>query len=116
MNENLRENFINKINSILQKHFHYVPLYKTLNIVEELEKEGLLIPPCKLGGIFYGINPHKRIVEPFPVYGYMWGQQRGEEDGETVLFVISYHNQEFLWGEEAFLTKEEALAKLNKGD
>ena len=80
------------------------------SLANYLEKDGWIKPPCKVGDIFYGVNETE--YDDYEVLGFKWGKRRG--DDEYVLLVLTVYDMEFEWGEEAFLTKEEAEAKLNE--
>lgn len=76
----------------------------TGRFVDYLLANGVIAPPCKVGDIFYGVNETE--YDDYEVLGFKWGKRRG--DDEYVLIVLTVYDMEFEWGEEAFLTKEEA--------
>lgn len=73
-------------------------------ITDKILADGWFRPPCKVGDIFYGLNETE--YDDYEVLGFKWGKRRG--DDEYVLIVLTVYDMEFVWGEEAFLTKEEA--------
>ena len=79
-------------------------------IADHLIENGVVVPPCKVGDVFYGIN--ETSCDAYCVYGFKWGKRRGED--ENVLIVLTTYEMEFVWGEEAFLTKEQAEQKLKE--
>lgn len=83
----------------------------TLRLAEYLDKRGMIAPPCKVGDTFYGLNETE--YDDYEVLGFKWGKRRG--DDENVLILLTVYDMEFVWGEEAFLTREEAEAKLKEG-
>ena len=84
---------------------------ETSELADVLLENGVIVPPCKVGDIFYGVN--ETSYDAYCVVGFMWGKRRG--DDEHVLIVITTYGMEFVWGEEAFLTREEAERALKGG-
>ena len=82
-------------------------------VVNYLLENSVIVPPCKIGDIFYGLNEAKTDYHAYEVLGFKWGKRRG--DDENVLFILSIHDTEFVWGEEAFLTQVEAEKALKGG-
>ncbi len=76
-----------------------------------LIENGVIVLPCKVGDVFYGVN--ETSYDAYCVYGFKWGKRRGED--KNVLIVLTTYEMEFVWGEEAFSTKEEAEQKLKGG-
>ena len=73
-------------------------------IADYLLANGVIVPPCKVGDTFYGVNGTS--YDTYYAYEFKWGKRNG--DGDYVLTLITVYDMEFIWGEEAFLTKEEA--------
>lgn len=72
-------------------------------IVDSLIASGILIPPCKIGDTFYGIMhdcSFKYTVRAIVI------------NNTGIWFETSYEMR-FLYGSDAFLTEEEAQAKIN---
>lgn len=61
--------------------------------------------PCKIGGTFYGI--FNKTVSAYECVGIKCGQ-------DDAIILIAVYGLEFLLGEEAFLTSEEAEKALAK--
>ena len=80
------------------------------NLADYLIENGVIVPPCKVGDTFYGVNETE--YDDYEVLGFKWGKRRG--DDEYVLLVLTVYDMEFEWGEEAFLTREEAEQKLKE--
>lgn len=80
-------------------------------LADNLLEDGWMKLPCKVGDTFYGVN--EASYDAYCVYGFKWGKRRG--DDENVLIVLTTYDIEFVWGEEAFLTKEEAEQALKGG-
>lgn len=76
-----------------------------------LFEDGWIRLPCKVGDTFYGLNETE--YDDYEVLGFKWGKRRG--DNENVLILLTVYDMEFVWGEEAFLTKEEAEQALGGG-
>lgn len=76
-----------------------------------LFEDGWMKLPCKVGDTFYGVN--ETSYDAYCVYGFKWGKRRGND--ESVLIVLTTYDMEFVWGEEAFPTKEEAEQVLKGG-
>ena len=66
--------------------------------------------PIEVGGVFYGLQETQCFA--YAVFGYKWGKRRGSD--EDVLFVLTVYEMEFIWGEEAFATEEEAERALSE--
>ena len=81
------------------------------SVADYLLANGVIVPPCKVGDTFYGLNESE--YDDYEVLGFKWGKRRG--DDEYVLLVLTVYDMEFEWGEEAFLTKEEAEQALKGG-
>ena len=81
-----------------------------LDNAEFLLFKGVIVPPCDIGDTFWGVNGTS--YDAYCVYGFKWGKRRGS--GETVLYIITTYDMEFIWGEEAFATEEEAKEELKK--
>lgn len=90
---------------------HFVSDYNIERIADHLLDNGIIVPPCKVGDIFYGVN--ETSYDAYCVVGFKWGKRRG--DDENVLLVLTVYEMEFVWGEEAFLTREEAERALKGG-
>ena len=73
-------------------------------LIDHLLANGVIVPPCKVGDIFYGIN--ETSYDDYEVLGFKFSTRKG--DDKDVLIVLTTYDMEFVWGEEAFLTKEEA--------
>lgn len=80
-------------------------------IAEHLLANGVIVPPVKVGDVFYGVN--ETSYDAYCVYGFKWGKRRGDDANE--LIILTTYDMEFVWGEEAFLTREEAEAALKGG-
>ena len=65
--------------------------------------------PCAVGDTFYGIK--ETSYDAYCVCGFKFGKRRGED--ENVLIVLTTYELEFVWGDEAFATEEEAKQKLD---
>ena len=85
--------------------------YAFNHIVDEILADGWMRPPCKVGDTFYGLNETE--YDDYEVLGFKWGKRRG--DDENVLILLTVYDMEFVWGEEAFLAREDAEAKLKEG-
>lgn len=70
-----------------------------------IDKSKIVKLPCKIGDIFYGIN--ETSYDTYCVYGFKYGKSQ-----EIIL--ITTYDMEFVFGKEAFLTKEEAEAKFKE--
>ena len=71
---------------------------------------GVIFPPCKVGDTFYAINETSYC--DYEVYGFMWCKKPDED--KISLIAVTVYGMTFIWGEEAFLTKEEAESKLKE--
>lgn len=74
------------------------------------DKRKVVLLPCNVGDVFYGLN--ETSYDAYEVLGFKYGKRRGEE--ENVLIVLTIYETEFVWGEEAFLTIEEAKKALKE--
>lgn len=81
-----------------------------LDNAEYLLSKGVMMPPINLGDTFWGVN--STSYDAYCVYGFKWGKRKGSD--ETILYVITTYDMEFIWGEEAFATEEEAKEELKK--
>lgn len=79
-------------------------------LAENLIANGVIVPPCKVGDTFYGIN--ETSYDEYCVYGFKWGKLKG--DNENILIALTTYDMEFVWGKEAFLTPEEAEKALSE--
>lgn len=71
-------------------------------IADTLISNGIIIPPCKVGDIFYGVyDDHyfEYVVKAIVI------------DKKGIWFETTYEMR-FLYGKDAFLTEEEAKAKI----
>lgn len=75
-----------------------------LDKAEYLLSKGVMVPPINLGDTFWGVN--ETSYDAYCVYGFKWGKRKGFN--EPVLYVLTTYDMEFIWGEEAFATEEEA--------
>ena len=80
------------------------------DILAEVDKENEDNPRCiefpiDIDGVFYGLQETQCFA--YSVCGYKWGRRRGTDD-KFVLIVLTVYEMEFIWGEEAFATEEEA--------
>lgn len=83
---------------------------KLKSIAGYLIANGVILPPCKVGDTFYGVN--ETSYDAYCVYGFKWSKRKG--DDENVFIVLTTYNMEFVWGEEAFMTPEEAEKALER--
>lgn len=79
-------------------------------ISDAIIADGWFRPPCKVGDSFYGLN--ETSYDEYEVLGFKFGKRRG--DDEDVLIVLTIYDMEFVWGEEAFFTKEEVEKALSQ--
>lgn len=77
-----------------------------------LINDGAIFPPCKVGDTFYGVN--ETSYDAYCTRGFKWGKRKGYN--ENVLIVLTTYDMEFVWGEEAFMTSEEAKKSLERSD
>lgn len=68
------------------------------------DKSRCLEFPLDIGDTFYGVN--EASYDAYCVYGFKYGKRRGDDD--NVLIILTTYEMEFIWGEEAFVTEEEA--------
>ena len=80
-------------------------------IADYILADGWIRPPCKVGDTFYAINETSYC--DYEVYGFMWCKKPDED--KISLIAVTVYGMTFIWGEEAFLTREEAEAKLKEG-
>ena len=98
-----------------QKWSHYengqsVESLSNSTLADYLLANGVIVLPCEEGDTFYGVN--ETSYDTYCVYDFKWGKRNG--DGDYVLTLITVYDMEFIWGEEAFPTKEEAENALKK--
>lgn len=83
---------------------------KLCDLEDKIEQGKILELPCKVGDTFYGIQGEN--VFAYCCYGFKYGWRRGTDD--YGLYALTVYEMEFVWGEEAFATEEEAEAKLRE--
>lgn len=66
-------------------------------------------PPCKVGGVFYGIDTYG--INAYSCYGVGYGYISANKLG-FLLFAVG--RREYIFGEDAFLTEEEAEQALRR--
>lgn len=67
--------------------------------------------PCKVGDTFYAIVNSKVIA--YNCVGFKYGHSAVTENNNELLLLTVY-DMEFVFGEEAFLSEEDAKAKLQE--
>lgn len=67
--------------------------------------------PCKVGDTFYTVGYSSEHIEEYECLGFKYGLYEGKTDA---IMLIALYGMEFIYGEEAFLTKEEAEKKLKE--
>ena len=79
------------------------------NIVDDLLKDGVVVPPVKVGDVVWVVD---YVLDTLCVFEY--------KVSETMLFHLMFHEDEYFgWGKTVFATKKEAkraLAEREKYD
>lgn len=101
---------VNKIGILKGKRKEYGIRVNRSTLADKILDDGWMRLPCKVGDTFYGLNETE--YDDYEVLGFKWGKRRG--DNENILIILIVYDMEFEWGEEAFLTKEEAEQKLKE--
>ena len=119
----MRDRLIELLREIEEQEWEYAYSNKDINMSQEavlgryadyLLENGVIVPPCNVNDVFFGVNETFTDYNAYCVLGFKWGKRRGCD--ERVLLVLTTYEMEFIWGEEAFLTEEEAERALKGGD
>ena len=100
----MRERLIELLTKTFDEQYEKRMLITPQHTSDYLLANGVIVPPVKVGDIFYGIN--ETSYDDYEVLGFKFSRRKG--DDEDVLIVLTTYEMEFIWGEEAFPTKEDA--------
>ena len=106
----MRERLIELLTKTFDEQYEKRMLITPQHTSDYLLANGVIVLPCEEGDTFYGVN--ETSYDTYCVYDFKWGKRNG--DGDYVLTLITVYDMEFIWGEEAFPTKEEAENALKK--